>query len=100
MKKLTTSQVGSQASPVSGGASPWGKSLEAAIRERARQVIETILAEEVEEALGAGRSQRRPGRSGYRHRKKPRRLTLRTGTVNLAVPRARLVEAGGEEGER
>jgi hypothetical protein len=32
--------------------------LEAAIRERVREMIEMVLEEEVEAALGAGRSQR------------------------------------------
>jgi len=80
-------------------ASAWRESLEAAIRERVRQVIEAILHEEVEEALGAGRSQRVPERGGYRHGRKSRRLTLRAGTVQLEVPRARLVDPQGEERE-
>jgi transposase-like protein len=73
--------------------------LEEAIRERVREVIEEILHEEVEEALGARRSQRAVGRCGYRHGRKARRLTLRAGTVKLAVPRARLVNAQGDERE-
>src|SRR6202166_2063312 len=73
--------------------------LEAAIRERVREVIELILEEEVEAALGAGRSQRVAERCGYRHGRKPRRLTLRTGAVQLAVPRARLVTPDGSERE-
>jgi transposase-like protein len=54
-----------------------------------REVIELILEEEVEAALGASRSQRVAERSGYRHGAKPRRLTLRTGLMALRVPRAR-----------
>lgn len=42
-----------------------------------------VLQEEVEAALGAPRSQRVAERAGYRHGSKPRRLTLRTGTVQL-----------------
>jgi hypothetical protein len=38
-------------------------------------------------------------RVGYRHGSKSRRLTLRTGTVQLEVPRARLAEADGRERE-
>jgi len=82
-----------------GQASLRTESLEVAIRERVRQVIEAILHEEVEEALGAGRSQRVPGRGGYRHGRKSRGLTLRAGTVQLEVPRARLVDSEGEERE-
>ena len=73
--------------------------LEAAIRERVREVIELILEEEVDAALGAGRSQRVAERCGYRHGRKPRRLTLRTGAVQLAVPRGRLVTPDGSERE-
>jgi transposase-like protein len=67
--------------------------LEAAIRERVREIIEMVLQEEVAAALGAGRSQRVAERAGYRHGWKPRKLTLRTGTIQLDVPRARLAEA-------
>jgi transposase-like protein len=73
--------------------------LEAAIRERVREVIEEILREEVAEALGARRSQRAVGRCGYRHGKKVRGLALRSGAVKLAVPRARLVDLDGDERE-
>jgi putative transposase len=73
--------------------------LEAAIRERVREIIEMVLQEEVEAALGAGRSQRVAERAGYRHGSKPRKLTLRTGSVQLEVPRARLAEADGSERE-
>ncbi len=43
------------------------ESLEVLLRERVREVIETVLEEEVEAALGASRSERVPGRNGYRH---------------------------------
>ena len=58
-----------------------------------------VLEEEVDAALGAGRSQRVAGRCGYRHGRKPRRLTLRTGAVQLAVSRGRLVTSDGSERE-
>ena len=77
----------------------WREGLEAAIRERVRAVIEKILHEEVEEALGAGRGQRAVGRRGYRHGTKARGLALRSGAVKLAIPRARLVNSDGDEGE-
>jgi transposase-like protein len=82
-----------------GQAGVWRDGLEAAIRERVREVIEEILHEEVEEAMGARRSQRAAGRCGYRHGRKARRLTLRAGTGQMAVPRARLVNCDGDEGE-
>jgi transposase-like protein len=77
----------------------WRESLEASIREKARELIEEILEEEVEEALGAGRSERRAERTGYRHGVKPRRLTTRSGTLDVKVPRARLVDGDGNERE-
>jgi putative transposase len=73
--------------------------LEVAIRVRVREIIELVLEEEVEAALGASRSQRVAARTGYRHGRKSRRLTLRTGTVRVEVPRARLVDAEGSERE-
>lgn len=73
--------------------------LEAAIRERVREVIELVLEEEVEAALGAPCSQRVAERAGYRHGWKQRKLTLRSGTIPLQVPRARLTEADGGERE-
>jgi putative transposase len=73
--------------------------LEVAIRERVREIIEMVLEEEVEVALGASRSQRVAERAGYRHGHKGRRLTLRTGTVQMKVPRARMVDADGGERE-
>jgi len=82
-----------------GQARLWREGLEEAIRQRVREVIEEILHEEVEGALGARRSQRAAGRCGYRHGTKARGLALRSGAVRLAVPRARLVNAEGDEGE-
>jgi putative transposase len=92
MRKGTTEGVEDQACL-------WREGLEEAIRERVRQVIEVVLHEEVEEVLGARRGQRAAGRCGYRHGTKSRGLTLRAGTVRLAVPRARLVNQEGEERE-
>jgi len=92
MRKVSTAGVEDQANL-------WREGLEEAIRQRVREVIEEILHEEVEEALRARRSQRAVGRCGYRHGTKARGLALRSGAVRLAVPRARLVNSEGEEGE-
>ncbi len=92
MRKVSTSEVEDQANL-------WREGLEEAIRQRVREVIEEILHEEVEKALGARRSQRAAGRCGYRHGTKARGLVLRSGAVKLAVPRARLVNSAGDEGE-
>jgi len=46
----------------------WGPdTIEVEIRDRVRGMIETIVDEELEAALGAGRSERVGARSGYRH---------------------------------
>jgi putative transposase len=90
-KTSTASEVGQEGSLREG--------LEAAIRERVREIIEMVLQEEVAAALGAPRSQRVAERAGYRHGSKQRKLTLRAGTVQLDVPRARLAEADGGERE-
>lgn len=78
---------------------PWRESLEQGVRERMRELIEHVLEEEVDDALGASRSQRAASRRGYRHGTKPRRLVLRGGAVRLAMPRARWVTPQGEERE-
>lgn len=77
----------------------WAETLEAALRERTREMIETILAEEVAAAVGAAPGDRVGQRRGYRHGSRPRELSLRSGRVKLRVPRARLEAAngGGEE---
>jgi len=92
MRKGTTEEAEDQARV-------WREGLETAIRERVRQVIEAVLQEEVEEALGARRSHRTVERRGYRHGTKARGLSLRSGPVKLAVPQARLVNEEGEERE-
>jgi putative transposase len=82
----------------SGGA---GKgSLEELMRERIRATIEAIVDEELEGALGAGRSARMGAvRAGYRHGKRPRTLSTSLGATTIARPRARLEGADGESRE-
>ena len=75
--------------------------IETLIRGRIREVIEAILAEELETALGAGRHERTPGRRGYRHASRPpRRLMSSFGPMEVKVPRGRLkTETGTKEFE-
>jgi transposase-like protein len=82
----------------SGGA---GKgSLEELMRERIRATIEAIVDEELEAALGAGRSARVGSvRAGYRHGKRERTLSTSLGATTIAMPRARLEGADGKRGE-
>ena len=79
----------------------WGPdTIEAEIRERVRGMIEAIVEEELESALGAGRSQRvGMARTGYRHGARERQLTTSLGKTTIMLPRARLRGADGDESE-
>lgn len=69
--------------------------IERVMRERVRAMLEKIVAEELEAALGAAPSVRVGERSGYRHGTRPRTLTTSLGPTTIAMPRARLRGAGG-----
>lgn len=78
----------------------WGPdTIEAEIRDRIRGMIETIVDEELEAALGAGRSQRVGARTGYRHGARERQLTTSLGKTAIKLPRARLKGGDGTESE-
>jgi putative transposase len=78
----------------------WGPdTIEAEIRDRIRGMIETIVDEELEAALGAGRSQRVGERTGYRHGARERQLTTSLGKATIKLPRARLKGGNGAESE-
>jgi putative transposase len=79
----------------------WGPdTIEAEIRNRIRGMIQTIVEEELESTLGAGRSQRiGEARTGYRHGTRERQLTTSLGKTTIALPRARLKSADGAESE-
>jgi putative transposase len=75
---------------------PMWESLEELVREKAQQMIQQILEEEVTELLGRQKSERKaavdaaPGyRNGYG---KPRRLSRSSGTITLRRPRVRGLE--------
>src|SRR3989441_3668503 len=71
-------------------------SLEALIRQRARGLIDAIVEEELEAALGAAESARvGSARQGYRHGTRERTLTTSLGPTTFAMPRARLRIADG-----
>jgi len=74
-------------------------SIEARMRERIREVIEVLVSEELDAALGANRSERLDGRQGYRHGKRDRTLTTSLGPTTFSMPRARLAEEGGSTRE-
>ena len=70
--------------------------LETLIRQRARGLIDAILKEELEAALGAASSARvGTTRQGYRHGTRERTLTTSLGPTTVAVPRARVRTAEG-----
>jgi transposase-like protein len=95
----------------------WLDPIEAGIRGRIRGFIEQLIEEELAVALGRGRYERRPWRGdgearspdslpaaetadvapldGHRHGRRQRRITGSFGTVEIAVPRARI---GGADG--
>lgn len=78
----------------------WGPdTIEAEIRDRIRGMIETIAEEELEAALGAGRSKRVDARTGYRHGARERQLSTSLGKTTIKLPRARLKGADGTESE-
>jgi transposase-like protein len=66
-------------------------SLETIIRRRARGLIDAIVEEELEAALGAASSARvGTARQGYRHGTRERTLTTSLGPTTFAMPRARV----------
>jgi len=70
--------------------------LETLIRERARGLIDAIVEEELEAALGAASSARVGlARQGYRHGSRERTLTTSLGPTTVAMPRARVRTAEG-----
>src|SRR5512147_2104715 len=99
----------------------WSDPIEAGIRDRIRGFIEELIEEELAVALGRARYERRhrrgdgeagssdaplavetgdvaPG-AGYRHGHRERRITGSFGTVEIAVPRARIGGADGGTAE-
>ena len=70
--------------------------LETLIRQRARGLIDAIVEEELEAALGAASSARvGPARQGYRHGTRERTLTTSLGPTCFTMPRARVQTVEG-----
>ena len=96
----------------------WSDPIEAGIRDRIRSFIEALIEEELAVALGRGRYERRHRRGdgevgspdnlpagetpldGHRHGHRERRITGSFGTVEIAVPRARIVWTGRDASGR
>jgi transposase-like protein len=65
------------------------------LRQRVREAIETVLDEELADALGCEAYQRSEGRRGYRNGSEQRLLTTEVGTREVRVPRGRLHQDDG-----
>jgi putative transposase len=85
----------------------WFDEIETGVRARVRGFIETMLEEELDEALSRPRYGRRkpeapdsePVVAGHRHGHRKRTLTGTFGKTDIDVPRARLAGADGKTGE-
>jgi putative transposase len=77
----------------------WFDPIEAGLRGRIRGLIEELVEQELEAALGRGRYERAGGAGGHRHGHRRRQLTGSFGPVELAVPRARLQAEDGSSRE-
>jgi putative transposase len=77
----------------------WFDPIEAGLRGRIRGLIEELVEQELEAALGRGRYERAGGAVGHRHGHRRRQLTGSFGPVELAVPRARLWAEDGSSRE-
>lgn len=84
------------AGPGTKSTTPLWEGLEGLVREKAQEMIQQILEEEVTELLGREKSERKAAvdaRPGYRNgHGKPRRLSLSSGTITLRRPRVRGLE--------
>jgi putative transposase len=75
-------------------------SVEVEIRTRIREMIEAIVEEELDAALGAPRSARvGEVRRGYRHGTRDRMLTTSLGPTRISMPRARVDQGDGTKAE-
>lgn len=91
MKKMTTASAESSTTD-----SPIWHTLETYARGEIQQFVQRLLEEEVEALLGRKKSERRTGASptGYRNgHARPRQLALSSGTITIARPRVRDLEA-------
>src|SRR3954466_6398084 len=77
----------------------WFDPIETGVRGRIRGLIEELVEQELEAALGRGRYERAGGPRGHWHGHRKRQLTGSFGPVEIAVPRARLREEDGSTRE-
>ena len=113
---MTTPTTIADSEPLLAG-SGWRDGIEAGVRGRIRSFIEAMLEEELEAALGRARYVRQTAASapgaidaglgneeaaatpeptrGHRHGRRQREIVGTFGAIDVAVPRARLLSAGG-----
>ncbi len=60
------------------------------LRRRVLEAVQTVLEEELSEALGSGRYERSEDRRGYRNGHETRKITTELGPQTLQVPRGRI----------
>ena len=118
---MTTPTTIADSEPLLAG-SGWRDGIEAGVRGRIRSFIEAMLEEELEAALGRARYVRQTAASapgpidaglgneeaavtpeptrGHRHGRRQREIVGTFGAIDVAVPRARLLSAGGTTTER
>jgi putative transposase len=88
----------------------WFDPIEAALRDRVRDFIETMISSELDAALARPRYVRRPAVStdgdgvaaevvGHRHGRRTRTLTGTFGATELTLPRARIAAGNGKTTE-
>ena len=95
MAKNTSNEQGRE-----GHRSDEATSVETISRQRARGLIDAIVEEALEAALGAAPSARvGVARQGYRHGSRERTLTTSLGPTTFAMPRARVVTPEGATAE-
>lgn len=69
------------------------------LKGRVREAIELVLEEELTEALGSDRYERKATRRGYRNGKERREVTTANGAQELRVPRGRVAQEDGSTKE-
>jgi len=80
--------------PLPGSESPIDL-LRDSLSSKVREDIEELLEAELDEVLGAARSERTDRRAGYRNGSYERQLVTETGSTTLTVPRARIKDGHG-----
>ena len=78
---------------------PLRQDISSLLRRRVLEAVESVLKEELSEALGTARYERSEERRGYRNGHETRRITTELGPQTLEVPRGRIVEDDGRARE-